>query len=59
MRQIGRRGAGRGEYEAIRNVLVGRDGSVHDMDPQRPSSATSRLKIGFRTIIRCAAFTRC
>lgn len=32
VRQIGRQGAGPGEYEVIRNVLVARDGSIHVLD---------------------------
>ncbi|MGH2396476.1 MAG: 6-bladed beta-propeller, partial [bacterium] len=32
VRQIGQRGAGPGEYERVRNVLVSRDGSIHVLD---------------------------
>jgi hypothetical protein len=32
LRQVGRQGAGPGEYEAVRNILLGRDGSIHLID---------------------------
>lgn len=32
VRQIGRQGGGPGEYEMIRNVMVGPDGSIHVLD---------------------------
>lgn len=34
VRQIGRIGAGPGEYETIRNVIAGGDGSIHILDAQ-------------------------